>query len=177
MPEPQTWNVDRTGDGRAISLNGKPIKYRITHQHFTDAQRLGIHAAIADVAPRVRCGYDALPTNGKKPMNGKAVHDLNDGANLYVYAKYFDQIDGANPSSLAFVDTHTVGDQILAAVMVFNPAQFGWIDWAAICHHEAGHVVGLKHPLDSDQLMGFDLGHLPWKAGDLDGFAALRAAH
>lgn len=179
VPEPQTWNVDRTGDGRAISWNGKPIPWQINHDQLSTSQLLKIQAAIEDVAPRVGSGNRGLGPTTRKPLNGKTVHLLGIETKLFVYVKDFALISGVSQAALAFVDKHTIGDEIVAAVMVFNKRQLNeGDDFVAICRHEAGHVVGLEHPLDNDQVMGFDLQPWAgWRYGDLDGFEALQRAH
>lgn len=174
--------VQKTGDGRVISWNGKPIKYRVNQQHFSDAQRLSIQNAVADVAPRVRCGSENMGQTTRKPMNGKAVYELDDGVNLYIYAKYFSLIDGANPGALGFSDQHWVGDQYLGAIVVFNVDWFDdyqFVPWTFkdVAYHEMGHAVGLEHPTSQVQLMSPNITSLPWKSGDLEGFTVLRNAH
>jgi hypothetical protein len=172
-----TWEVQRTGDGRIISWNGKPLHYRINWQHFSNTQRATINEAINDVAPRVASGCTNDGQTTRKPLNGKAVYDLNDGTNVYIYAKYFTDINGANPNALAFVDQHWIGDEYKGSIVVFNPATLGQFDFKAIAYHEMGHVVGLEHPTVTNQLMSPALTSLPWKSGDLAGFAAVRGAH
>jgi hypothetical protein len=173
-----TWAVERTGDGRIISWNGKPIHYRINWDKFSSTQRLTMNEAIADVCPRVGSGHTNDGQTTRKPLNSVAVRNLDDGTNLYIYARDFALIDGANPAALAMVDKLNIGDELVAAILVHNTRQMNEGDnFKAICYHEMGHVVGLEHPTVTTQLMSPALTSLPWKSGDLDGFAAVRGAH
>jgi len=177
-----TWSVRRTGDNRIISWNGKPIHYRINWQHFSDQQRLVIRQAIEDVCPRVGSGNTNDGQTTQKPPSGQQVWLDEQGAtDLFVYAQ------GENwsgpPGAQAWSDQHWIGDEYKGAIIIFNANWFNQgyppevFDFEKLAYHEMGHVVGLQHPTSTVQVMSSTPMDLPWRAGDLDGFAALRGAH
>jgi hypothetical protein len=182
MPEPQTWNVRRTGVGDVISWNGKPLHFRINWQHFSSTQRATINDAIADVCPRVGSGFTNDGQTEQKPASGQAVWLEEQGAtDLFVYAQSTNW--GGPPGAQAWADTHWIGDEYKGAIVIFNANFFNQgyppevYDFKKIAYHEMGHAVGLLHPTSGTQVMSSSPAALPWKSGDLAGFTTLKGAH
>lgn len=152
-----------TVQGRTVRWEScSVVHYRINPARLRVAQRQAVVGAMnaASRATGIGVHYDGHTTArpGTPPVGV-----------VTVYARPFDDPPVA---SQGYTETHRTGDRIDGGMILFNTlipmsdARTRDVVW-----HEVGHLFGLNHVSDGNQVMG---GHAsPYQSGDLEGLAAV----